>query len=44
MLIPFLLAVCLSFVGGKKKQLHVDKPDDDIAVGQYDAVDDYDFM
>ncbi|KAL5743497.1 hypothetical protein ACOSQ2_026613 [Xanthoceras sorbifolium] len=30
--------------GGKKKQLHVDKPDDDLAVGQYDALDDYDFM
>ncbi|KAK1575599.1 hypothetical protein Q3G72_006801 [Acer saccharum] len=31
--------------GGKKKQLHVDKPDDDMVVGgQYDALDDYDFM
>ncbi|CAM8933009.1 unnamed protein product [Rhodiola kirilowii] len=28
----------------KKKQLHVDKPDDDIAVGGYDPLDDYDFM
>ncbi|ERN20085.1 hypothetical protein AMTR_s00066p00018250, partial [Amborella trichopoda] len=27
----------------KKKQLHVDKPDDDV-VGAYDALDDYDFM
>uniref|UniRef100_A0A7N2M5V4 Eukaryotic translation initiation factor 3 30 kDa subunit n=1 Tax=Quercus lobata TaxID=97700 RepID=A0A7N2M5V4_QUELO len=30
--------------GPKKKQLHVDKPDDDIAVTSYDALDDYDFM
>lgn len=30
--------------GGKKKQLHVDKPDDEVAVGEYDALDDYDFM
>ncbi|GAY48188.1 hypothetical protein CUMW_109880 [Citrus unshiu] len=30
--------------GGKKKQLHVDKPDDDIVVDTYDALDDYDFM
>ncbi|CAL1392111.1 unnamed protein product [Linum trigynum] len=30
--------------GGKKKQLHVDKPDDDIVVTGYDALDDYDFM
>ncbi|EXB53542.1 hypothetical protein L484_007913 [Morus notabilis] len=29
--------------GGKKKQLHVDKPDDDIVVA-YDDIDDYDFM
>ncbi|GFZ09615.1 translation initiation factor eIF3 subunit [Actinidia rufa] len=29
--------------GAKKKQLHVDKPDDD-AVVAYDAYDDYDFM
>lgn len=30
--------------GVKKKQLHVDKPDDDLAVAAYDDVDDYDFM
>lgn len=30
--------------GGKKKQLHVDKPDDDLAVDTYDTLDDYDFM
>ncbi|KAJ8760942.1 hypothetical protein K2173_021980 [Erythroxylum novogranatense] len=30
--------------GGKKKQLHVDKPDDDLVVDHYDALDDYDFM
>ncbi|KAJ4981033.1 hypothetical protein NE237_031870 [Protea cynaroides] len=30
--------------GAKKKQLHVDKPDDDVAVNAYDALDDYDFM
>ncbi|GAB4850508.1 hypothetical protein Ancab_029817 [Ancistrocladus abbreviatus] len=30
--------------GAKKKQLHVDKPDDDLVLNAYDAVDDYDFM
>jgi translation initiation factor 3 subunit J len=31
--------------GPKKKQLLVDKPDDDgYAPGTYDGVDDYDFM
>ncbi|XP_016712773.2 eukaryotic translation initiation factor 3 subunit J, partial [Gossypium hirsutum] len=30
--------------GGKKKQLHVDKPDDDLVVNAYVDVDDYDFM
>ncbi|KAG9452213.1 hypothetical protein H6P81_005117 [Aristolochia fimbriata] len=30
--------------GTKKKQLHVDKPDDDVAVTAYDALDDYDFI
>ncbi|CAA6659585.1 unnamed protein product [Spirodela intermedia] len=31
--------------GAKKKQLHVDKADDDVAVGgAYEALDDYDFM
>ncbi|KAJ6797634.1 eukaryotic translation initiation factor 3 subunit J-like isoform X1 [Iris pallida] len=31
--------------GAKKKQLHVDKPDDDIGTrGHYDIADDYDFM
>ncbi|KAF3784815.1 Adam Eukaryotic translation initiation factor 3 subunit J [Nymphaea thermarum] len=28
----------------KKKQLHVDKPDDDMVVAGYNDVDDYDFM
>nr|CAD1840737.1 unnamed protein product [Ananas comosus var. bracteatus] len=31
-------------LGPKKKQLHVDKVDDDIVGGAYDALDDYDFM
>ncbi|KAG8484643.1 hypothetical protein CXB51_023598 [Gossypium anomalum] len=30
--------------GGKKKQLHVDKPDDNLVVNAYVDVDDYDFM
>ncbi|EHA8592294.1 Eukaryotic translation initiation factor 3 subunit J [Cocos nucifera] len=30
--------------GAKKKQLHVDKPDDDLVGGGYDDFDDYDFM
>ncbi|XP_042497088.1 eukaryotic translation initiation factor 3 subunit J-like [Macadamia integrifolia] len=30
--------------GAKKKQLHVDKPDDDVVVNAYDALDDYDFI
>ncbi|CAA0826570.1 Translation initiation factor eIF3 subunit [Striga hermonthica] len=30
--------------GGKKKQLHVGKPDDDVVVDTYDDYDDYDFM
>ncbi|KAK1284746.1 hypothetical protein QJS10_CPB21g01748 [Acorus calamus] len=30
--------------GAKKKQLHLDKPDDDAVVGGYEALDDYDFM
>ncbi|XP_051124791.1 uncharacterized protein LOC127247118 [Andrographis paniculata] len=30
--------------GGKKKQLLVDKPDDDVAMGTYEDYDDYDFM
>lgn len=28
----------------KKKQLHVEKADDDLIVNTYDDVDDYDFM
>lgn len=28
--------------GAKKKQLHVDRPDDEAVVGAYDGVDDYD--
>ncbi|KAI4389351.1 hypothetical protein MLD38_001583 [Melastoma candidum] len=30
--------------GAKKKQLHMDKPDDDLVTNTYDAADDYDFM
>ncbi|RVW53492.1 Eukaryotic translation initiation factor 3 subunit J [Vitis vinifera] len=30
--------------GAKKKQLHVDKPDDDVVVNAYDDIDDYDFI
>ncbi|OAY84911.1 Eukaryotic translation initiation factor 3 subunit J [Ananas comosus] len=30
--------------GSKKKQLHVDKADDDLVTGTYDDMDDYDFM
>ncbi|KAI4321235.1 hypothetical protein MLD38_034641 [Melastoma candidum] len=30
--------------GAKKKQLHMDKPDDDLVANTYDAADDYDFM
>lgn len=29
---------------GKKKQLHVDKPHEDLVGGPYDAMDDDDFM
>ena len=36
---------CFSLLAGaKKKQIIVDKPDDDLAVDGYDALDDYDFM
>jgi translation initiation factor 3 subunit J len=30
--------------GGRKKQLQVDKADDDLVAGPYDAMDDFDFM
>ncbi|GLJ31203.1 hypothetical protein SUGI_0625240 [Cryptomeria japonica] len=30
--------------GSKKKQLHVDRPDDDALAGHYDDVNEYDFM
>ncbi|KAK3224576.1 hypothetical protein Dsin_004438 [Dipteronia sinensis] len=30
--------------GIKKKQLQVDKPDDDVVVAAYDGIDDYDFL
>lgn len=30
--------------GGKKKQLQMDKPDDDLVVSRYDDPDEYDFM
>ncbi|KAB5516793.1 hypothetical protein DKX38_027441 [Salix brachista] len=29
---------------GKRKQLHADKPEDDLVVNPYDTLDDYDFM
>ena len=32
------------FTGTKKKQLHVDRADDDALVGTYADIDDYDFM
>lgn len=36
---------CYDPTGAKKKQLHVDKADDDYsATDGYDGVDDYDFM
>lgn len=35
---------CGSYSLGKKKQLHVDKPDDDLVSGPYGAMDDDDFM
>ncbi|KAJ6693156.1 hypothetical protein OIU85_003966 [Salix viminalis] len=28
----------------KRKQLHVNKPEDDLVVNPYNALDDYDFM
>jgi hypothetical protein len=40
-----LCIFCQPFpVGPKKKQILVDKADDDLAVDGYDALDDYDFM
>lgn len=33
-----------SLTGAKKKQLHVDKEDDEAVVNAYDGYDDYDFM
>ncbi|KAK4795090.1 hypothetical protein SAY86_013084 [Trapa natans] len=30
--------------GAKKKQLHLDKPDDEMVANAYDGMDDYDFM
>lgn len=36
--------VFVVYAGGKKKQLHVDKPDEDFVAEPYDALDDYDFM
>lgn len=36
---------CYNLIGAKKKQLHVDRAEDDFATtGGYDDVDDYDFM
>lgn len=42
----FLTSGSMFFAGGKKKQLHVGKPDDDVDVGGggYNDYDDYDFM
>lgn len=40
-----LISIFAVSVGGKKKQLTVDKPDEDfVAADRYDALDDYDFM
>lgn len=40
-----VLIACLNGAGAKKKQLMVDKPDDDgLGGGSYDPIDDYDFM
>lgn len=33
-----------SLAGAKKKQIHVDKADDEAVVNAYDGYDDYDFM
>ena len=30
--------------GPKKKQLHMDKPDEDSVLNAYDDIDDYEFM
>lgn len=43
-MVVWLVIVFLQLSGAKKKQLHVDKPDDDLVVDTYDALDDYDFM
>lgn len=40
----FMPSIISNSAGPKKKQLHVDKVDDDIVGGAYDALDDYDFM
>jgi hypothetical protein len=40
-----LCIFCQPFLAGpKKRQILVDKPDDDLAAGGYDALDDYEFM
>lgn len=42
---PIDLKVFVVSAGGKKKQLNVDKPDEDfVAADRYDALDDFDFM
>lgn len=42
---PIDFKVFVVAVGGKKKQLNVDKPDEDfVAADRYDALDDFDFM
>lgn len=41
----FLKMHLFQFSVAKKKQLHVGRPDDDLAAsGTYDDIDDYDFM
>ncbi|KAH9618597.1 hypothetical protein KSS87_006723 [Heliosperma pusillum] len=30
--------------GAKKKQLHIDKPDDDVVIAAYDDADEFEFM
>lgn len=38
------MTIGIAWSGGKKKQLIVDKANDDLVAGPYDAMDDFDFM
>ena len=38
------ILVNLRNAGPKKKQLHMDKPDEDSVLNAYDDIDDYEFM